>query len=348
MKRETENIKRIVVKVGSSTLTKNNEKLNMKYINDLVIQISNLVNKGYEVILVSSGAVAAGRNSIGNTIETNSIRQKQAVASIGQAELIYAYRNLFKVQEKHCAQILLVADDVKDVLRAYNLKNTFSILLSNGIIPIVNENDSVATQEIKVGDNDTLSSLVAEITKADILIILSDIDGLYDNNPKVNKDAKVIDFVENIDENIEKLVFKSDSKIGTGGMYTKISASKIATNAGISMVIASGKIKDVLERIIEGENIGTYFKAKERSTEKINDIYVKRNYKGEIYIEKEIKGNILVKDAIKINGEFKKGEIVKIINGENIEYAFVDIDKNDINSNEEEIENILVYKNNMY
>lgn len=255
----TINTKRIVIKVGTSTLTYETGLLNLNRIEKLVRQLCDLRNRGKEIVLVTSGAIGVGVRKLGLKVKPKSIPQKQAAAAIGQGILLQTYEKIFSQYGQIVAQVLLTKDDVTNKYRCNNAKNTFNELLKQGIIPIVNENDAVAVHEIKVGDNDTLSALVAKIVNADLLILLSDIDGLYDGDPKLNKNVKIINYVDKITDEIEALGGGSGTKFGTGGMVTKIKAAKIATSSGVSMIIANGSREDVIEDIVSNIEIGTLF-----------------------------------------------------------------------------------------
>jgi glutamate 5-kinase len=253
-------IKRIVVKVGTSTLTHTSGLLNLARIEGLVRQLADLHNQNYQVILVTSGAVGAGMGKLGLKTKPKSIPDKQAAAAVGQGILLHMYEKIFSEYGKTIAQILLTKDDFSNKHRSSNARNTFLALLRQGVIPIINENDAVVVDEIKVGDNDTLSAYVASLIDADLLILLSDIDGLYDENPNVNPDAKLIPFVESVTPEIEKTASGAGTKLGTGGMTTKITAAKIAGGSGTAMVIANGSKAGVIQSIVDCGEVGTLFK----------------------------------------------------------------------------------------
>ncbi|MBU5484927.1 glutamate 5-kinase [Clostridium sp. MSJ-11] len=256
-----EKVKTIVVKVGSSTLTYNNGLLNLNHIEGLVRQLSDLHNMGYNVVLVSSGAIGAGMGKLGLQERPKTIPEKQAAAAVGQGILMHMYEKVFSEYGKTVGQILLTKEDMTDDIRKNNAHNTFSSLLEQRVIPIINENDAVVVDEIKVGDNDTLSAYVAQLVNAELLILMSDIDGLYNCDPRKNSDAKIISFIEEITEEIVACAGGAGSNLGTGGMATKINAAKIATASGISMVIINGENSKNLRDILNGINIGTWFKA---------------------------------------------------------------------------------------
>jgi len=252
---------KIVIKVGTSTLAHSTGRLNIRRMEDLCKVISDLKNAGHELILVSSGAIGMGSGKLHLNGKPTDMPTKQAAAAVGQCELMYVYDKLFTEHNHTVAQILITAPDVEDVQRKTNFHNTLVRLMELGVLPIINENDTVSTDEIEIGDNDTLSAMVAASVGAQLLILLSDIDGLYDNNPNTNKDAKLISVVTDPDE-VEKYANSSDSQLGTGGMVTKISAARIANNAGCDMIIANGKQPRILYDIVDGKPVGTLFTKK--------------------------------------------------------------------------------------
>lgn len=257
---------RIVVKVGTSTLTNEIGKSDLRAFDKLACVLSDIQNKGYEVILVSSGAIAVGANKLKLKSKPESMRMKQAAAAVGQCSIMYLYDKFFNDYDKTTAQILLNAEDIEQEEKKENLTNTFNTLLELGIIPIVNENDSVSYTEIEseerlFGDNDMLSAVVAVLCKANKLVILSDINGLYDNDPRLYPDAKIIHTVNKIDESTFNLAGGAGSRRGTGGMKTKLHAARLATANGTDTVITNGKNPEALYDIIENKQIGTLFKA---------------------------------------------------------------------------------------
>ena len=255
---------RIVIKVGTSTLAHGTGLLNIKRVEEMCKVISDLKNAGHEIVLVSSGAIGMGLGKVGITRRTEDISTLQAGAAIGQCELMYVYDKLFGEYNHTVAQILMTGAYVAIDDYGKNLNNTLFRLLELGVIPIVNENDTVTTDEIVIGDNDTLGALIAERVKADMLIILSDIDGLYTSNPAVDPDAKRLEVIEEITDEIEALAGDKGSHLGTGGMITKIKAARMATENGIDMVIANGTDPEVLYDIIEGGGVCTRFPAKKK------------------------------------------------------------------------------------
>ena len=255
---------RIVVKVGSSTLTHNAGHINIRRMEALVKVLSDMKNAGKQVILVSSGAIAVGVGKLGLRERPQDMPTKQAAAAIGQCELMYIYDKLFSEYNHVVAQVLLTKDALENSHRESHVHNTFERLLEIGAIPIVNENDTVAVEEIEFGDNDTLSAMVACLLDADLLILMSDIDGLYDCDPRESDCARLIEYVDCIDSHIEKMASPSSGAMGTGGMSTKIHAAQMVTAHGIDMIIVNGKNPKVLYNLMDGMKEGTYFKACEK------------------------------------------------------------------------------------
>lgn len=254
---------RIVVKVGTSTLAHKTGNLNIRRVEELCKVLSDLKNAGHEVVLVSSGAIGMGLGKLSIVEKPSDIPTKQAAASVGQCELMYTYDKLFSEYNHTVAQILITGSDLKDPERHENFRNTVFRLIELGAIPVINENDTIATEEIVIGDNDTLSAIVATSINADILVILSDINGLFTGDPRKDKNAKLIKVVEEITPEIMELGGDSGTKLGTGGMKTKIIAAEIATGANIDMVVSNGENPDVLYDIIDGKDfVGTKFCAR--------------------------------------------------------------------------------------
>mgnify|MGYP000687571549 CR=1 FL=1 len=253
---------RIVVKVGTSTLAHSTGRLNIRHTEELVKVLSDLKNAGHEVILVSSGAIGMGVGKLSLSARPTDMSSKQACAAVGQCELMYTYDRLFSAYDHTVAQILLTGVDIEHASRRENIQNTLARLLELGALPVINENDTISTEEIAVGDNDTLSAIVAATVSADLLVLLSDIDGLYDGDPRKNPDAKLIPTVETVDERIIALGGGSGSSLGTGGMATKLLAAQIAVGAGCEMVIANGEKPELLYDIVAGKPIGTRFLVK--------------------------------------------------------------------------------------
>lgn len=250
---------RIVVKVGTSTLTHKNGNLNIRHMEELCKVLSDLKNAGDEVILVSSGAIGMGVGKLSLREKPSDMPTKQAAAAVGQCELMYTYDKYFSEYGHTIAQILLTGSDLQNEQRNTNFCNTINRLLEMGALPIINENDTVATEEIAVGDNDTLAAIVAVETKADRLILLSDIDGLYTADPRKDKNAKLIPEVTKITDEIEALGGDAGSALGTGGMHTKLNAAKLCTENGTDMIIINGADPKILYDIADGKKIGTIF-----------------------------------------------------------------------------------------
>ncbi len=252
---------KIVIKVGTSTLAHSTGRLNIKRIELLCKIVSDLRNAGHEIILVSSGAIGMGVGKLNLAERPRDVAGKQAAAAVGQCELMYTYDKLFSEYNHTVAQILLTADDLRTPERHTNFENTMKRLLEMQVLPIINENDTVATEEIGIGDNDTLSAFVAVSVGADILVLLSDIDGLFTADPHKDPTATLIERVDRIDEYILSLGGGKGSALGTGGMATKLRAAEIATEGGCDMIIANGSDPDLLYAIAEGKSVGTRFYA---------------------------------------------------------------------------------------
>ncbi|OUN07254.1 glutamate 5-kinase [Flavonifractor sp. An92] len=259
---------RIVVKVGTSTLTRSSGSMNLQNMEHLTRTLADLKGMGHEIILVSSGAIGVGTKKLRLEERPTELRMKQATAAVGQCMMMHLYDKLFSEYNRTVAQILLTGDDVEDPIRAEHLSSTFSALLELGVIPVVNENDSVSSAEIEtgrckvLGDNDTLSAIVARLCKADLLVLLSDIDGLYDADPRTHPDAKLIHHVSAITPELRAMAGGAGTWRGTGGMATKLHAAQLALDAGIDMVISNGARMEELYDIVAGKNIGTRFSAK--------------------------------------------------------------------------------------
>lgn len=267
--------KRIVIKIGSSTIThEQTGSLNLMKLEKLIRVLVDLRNQGKEVVLVSSGAIAVGRKALGLKEKPTDKAIKQACAAVGQARLMMVYQKLASEYNQVLSQVLMTKYTMTNDLSRENAQNTFRELLNFGVIPIVNENDTVSTDEIEFGDNDTLSALVAALIHADLLILLSDIDGLYTDDPHTNPDAVFIDFVEQIEDNLYEMGKGSFSSVGTGGMVTKIAAAKIAVDSGADMVIANGKDVSIINEIIAGAKIGTLFQAQKRADFHLIDYFI--------------------------------------------------------------------------
>ena len=270
--------KRIVIKIGSSSLTHSETgRLNLRKLEVLARELSDLRNQGKDVILVSSGAIATGVAALGMHEKPTELKGNQACAAVGQSRLMMIYQKLFSEYNQLSAQILMTKNTMVNNVNRKNAQNTFNELLSLGVSPIVNENDSISTYELqnleKFGDNDTLSAMVAALVRADLLILLSDIDGLFTDDPNTNPDAKFIDVVENLDDNLLNMgKGTSGSKVGTGGMATKLTAAQIASAAGVDMVIANGADFHIIHKITEGRKYGTLFVSQSKKEVYLIDI----------------------------------------------------------------------------
>ncbi len=256
---------RIVVKVGTSTLAHSTGRMNIRHVEDLVKVLSDLKNAGHEMILVSSGAIGMGVGKLNLPGKPSDMPTKQAAAAVGQCELMYTYDRLFLQYNHTVAQILLTGEDVDHTERRENFENTMERLLELGSLPIINENDTVATAEIKVGDNDTLGAIVARCVKADLLVLLSDIEGLYTADPRKDPSAKLIPVVEEVTPEIEALAGGVGSGLATGGMATKLRAAKMVAEVGCDMIITNGEHPEVLYDIAEGKAVGTRFMPRRRA-----------------------------------------------------------------------------------
>jgi glutamate 5-kinase len=325
-KKYLKNIKRVVIKIGSSSLTLKSGGLDIANMKKFTGEVRNVTKKGIEIIIVTSGAIAAGLKYLNILRRPNDISTLQAAASVGQVELMKAYDNLFSEYSLKVGQILLTKEDTTRRKQYLNIRNTIENLIKLNVIPIINENDSSAVDEIKFGDNDNLAALVSSLADADALIILSDIEGMYDKNPKTASDAKLIPFVEKVTPDIEKIAGGIGSTFGSGGMMTKIKAAKICSFSGIAMIIANSRMPDVLDKILNFESIGTFFVP--QTIKKVKSI--KRwiafgtRTKGSIIIDRgaedaiKNKGkSILAIGVVKISGDFNKGDTLKVLSIDN-------------------------------
>ena len=321
--------KRIVVKVGTSTLTHSTGKLNLWRIEKLVRELADLANQGKEMILVTSGAVGAGMELLKLTEKPKTIPEKQAAAAVGQGILMHTYEKFFSEYGQVVAQVLLTREDSVKRTRYTNCRNTLLTLIKMGVIPIINENDAVSIDELKIGDNDTLSAMVASIVDADVLIILSDVEGVYTDNPQSNPDAQLLDEILDITPEMEAQAGGPGTLRGTGGMYTKVQAGKIAVNSGISMVIASGLRDGVLREVLIGKNVGTIFLSKE------NRLQVRKRWlafgartQGVITIDKGCEtailsggSSLLAAGITAVTGDFDHGNTISVVTREGREIA---------------------------
>ncbi|CAG9621863.1 glutamate 5-kinase [Sutcliffiella rhizosphaerae] len=318
-------IKRLVIKIGSSSLTSTHGEISRKKLERLVDDVAKLKDIGYEVLLVSSGAVAAGYRKLGCLNRPTSLPEKQAAASIGQGLLMEAYSELFLSNGYVASQILITREDFSDENRYNNARNTANVLLERGIVPIFNENDTVTVNRLKFGDNDTLSAKVAGLIDADLLIILSDIDGLYDGDPRINKDATLLRKVEEITPEIDAAAGESASSVGTGGMKSKIDAVKIAMASGIPAFLGRAGTPNILLKAIKKQATGTYFQLKSNSVNlnhKKQWIAFNSGPEGEVVLSETAdvsmlgEKQLLPSDISQVIGEFKEGSVVKILDYE--------------------------------
>lgn len=251
--------KKIMIKIGSSTITTKDGTVNKEFIENFAVQVKALMDMGKQVIIVSSGARIAGVSTLRKWSRKEDISYKQALCAIGQVELMDSYRRIFINHGIHVGQILLTKGDLEDDHRILNIRNTLFTLLDEGVVPIINENDSVCVDEIKIGDNDILAAKTTVLWNADLLLMLSDIDGIYDKNPREYKDTNLISVVENISELEKNISIGEANSFGTGGIQTKIEAAKIVNRYGITLLIANGKKHDIIYKLMEGTETGTQF-----------------------------------------------------------------------------------------
>tara|TARA_B110000438_G_scaffold63613_1_gene64111 strand:- start:4366 stop:5517 length:1152 start_codon:yes stop_codon:yes gene_type:complete len=322
-----ENSKIIVIKIGSSLLIDKDKKIRKKWLYDFSKDIRELLNQNKRIIIVSSGAIAMGCKKLNLNKKNLKLDKSQAVASIGQIELMNLFSEIFIKSKINISQILLTLEDTEQRRRALNAKRTFENLFQLNFVPIVNENDSIATSEIKYGDNDRLASRVAQISNADSLILLSDVDGLYNKNPKINKSAKLIKEVKNINVDIEQLATNHTSEYGTGGMKTKIDAAKICQLSGCKMAIANGLPTRPIKKIMEKNNCTWFLPKISKLDARKKWIISSISPKGELVIDDGAKqalnkGKSLLAAGIKkVSGNFNKGDHIKIVDKENKERA---------------------------
>ncbi len=323
------NSRTLIVKVGSSLVTNNGEGLDRAAIAAWATQISQLVKQGKQIALVSSGAVAEGMQRLGWKKRPVEVNELQAAAAVGQMGLVQMYESCFAEHGLHTAQVLLTHEDLSDRKRYLNARSTLKTLLDLKVIPIINENDTVVTEEIRFGDNDTLAALVANLIEADTLVILTDQQGLYSADPRKDKDAKFINFEIAGNGALEKMAGGAGSNVGTGGMLTKILAAKRAASSGAHTVIASGREKDVLLRLSAGEAIGTHLKSSQIKT------LAKKQWladhlrvggklvldAGAVKVLKADGKSLLPIGVIEVKGSFERGDVVACVNEENVEVA---------------------------
>ncbi|MEZ9596134.1 glutamate 5-kinase [Shewanella sp. 10N.261.52.F9] len=349
--------RRVVVKLGTSVLTSGSLKLDKAHMVELTRQMAGLIEAGIEVVLCTSGAIAAGKEHLGYPELPDTIANKQMLAAVGQSQLILAWSQLFSIYGLHVGQLLLTQADLYDRERYLNARDYLNALLKRGIIPVVNENDAVATEEIKVGDNDNLSARAALLCDADLLILLTDQKGLFDADPRTDPNAKLITEVENIDDSLRKLAGGAVSGLGTGGMATKLEAADIARRAGVEVVIASGKHKDVIQKAVCSNPVGTHFTALEHPLEcRKQWILAGPKVQGQVILdtgaiaEVTKKGrSLLSKGIVEVKGLFQRGDTIEFTDGKGkvhgkgmSRYGSVDVDKM-VGKHSNNIEDMLGY-----
>lgn len=312
---------RIVVKLGTSTLTGGTPHLNRQRMLEIVQQVARLHQQGHEISVVSSGATAAGRERLGFPDLGRSVPAKQMLSAVGQSRIMHFYSQLFDIFDIVVAQVLLTRDDLSNRTRYLNARDTMLTLIERRIIPIINENDTIATNEIRVGDNDNLSAMVATTIEADLLIILTDQRGLYTADPRRRPDARLIEVVEKIDDSIYAIAGGSGTRLGTGGMTTKIEAAHTASRGGITTVIAPGIEENVLVRVVGGESIGTRFLPQGTTPESRKRWILTDKPQGAVHIDDgafrvllDGKASLLPVGITRITGDFERGEIVSVVN----------------------------------
>ncbi|MDB9746460.1 glutamate 5-kinase [Candidatus Pelagibacter sp.] len=321
------NSKIIVIKIGSSLLVDKNKKIRKKWLLTFAKDIQELKFKNKKIIIVSSGAIALGCIKMNYNKKNIKLDKSQAIASIGQIELMNLFSSTFSKYKLNISQILLTLEDTEERRRSLNAKRTFENLFDLNFIPIVNENDTIATAEIKYGDNDRLASRVAQITNADTLVLLSDVDGLYTKNPKIFKDAKIIKKVENFSEDLKNINIKGNNEFGSGGMITKIEAAKICQLSGCNMIIANGLYLNPINKIIRKDNYTLFISKVSKLDARKKWIISSISPKGELIIDEGAKkalknGKSLLAAGIKkVNGKFNKGDHIKILDKTNKECA---------------------------
>lgn len=348
----------IVIKIGTSTLTDTNEAIDHEYIDSVARQVNEIKSQGYKALIVTSGAIRAGMEMLGLKSKPKTIPEKQAVAAVGQGSLMRIYSDIFGNHGLLTGQVLLTRDDFSSRKRYLNLRNTLYTLLENGIVPIINENDTVAIDEIRVGDNDNLAALTASSLQADLLLLLSDVNGLYTADPATDGSAHLIHEVTKIDSRIKSIAGGAGTQMGTGGMRTKITAAEISMNSGVKMIIANGRIPDVIVKAANGEHVGTIFlPSDEHLGGRKRWIAFGASIKGKIVVndgaKKMIINNgksVLAAGIIDVIGNFSSGDMVAVIDkeGNQIARGFVNYSAAEIDrikgKHSSDIEEVLGYK----
>jgi glutamate 5-kinase len=322
-------VKRIVIKIGSRVLTGDGNGLDPDFLKSLAGDVAGFRKHGHDVVIVSSGAVAAGVKDMGLVERPRTIPQKQAAAAVGQSSLMQSFKNAFSEYDLKVAQILLTGDDLSNRQRFLNARATLDTLLSYGVVPVINENDTVVVEEIKFGDNDNLSALVTNLAEADLLVIMTDIDGFYDSDPRVNPDARLIPLVKAVTRDIERAGGGSGSAVGTGGMATKLAAAKKATQYGVPTIIINGRKPDTLNRALAGEDVGTFFlPATDSLNRRKHWIAYTLRPKGTITVDAgavEVlsrQGRSLLPSGVSgVEGDFDRGSCVRVYGPDGTEFA---------------------------
>ena len=322
-------VKRLVVKVGSGLISAPGQGLLPDRIGALADELAALAKDGREVVVVSSGAIAAGMARLGLTQRPRSIPEKQAAAAVGQSALMWHYEQAFARHGIRVAQVLVTQEDISARPRYLNARNTLQVLLRFRVVPVVNENDTVAVEEIKVGDNDNLAALVAALIDADLLVILTDVDGLYTGDPRVDPEARRLETVDAVTEEIERLVWDADGQVSVGGMSTKLEAARKVTSSGIPMVIASGRVPGTLRRVLRGEPLGTYFVPRgDRLAGRKRWIAFAVPPQGRLTVDAGARSalvergkSLLPSGVVEVEGEFHAGEVVSLSAADGKEFA---------------------------
>ncbi len=357
MRQPLNHTKRCVIKIGSALLTNNGLGLNQTGIHHWAEQMSALRQQGIELVLVSSGAVAEGMSRLGWKKRPHALHELQAAAAMGQMGLIQAYESVFQQHDYHTAQVLLTHDDLSNRQRYLNARSTLRTLLGLGVIPVVNENDTVVFEEIQFGDNDTLAALVANLIEADHLIILTDQDGLYEQDPRQHPDAKLITETTANNTSLDAMVAGSAGVLGRGGMLTKLRAARLAARSGCSTVIAHGRETDILLRLAQGEALGTYLTAEQTQvTARKQWLASHLQLRGQLVLDagacrvlSQQGGSLLAVGVIGVNGSFQRGEVVACVTeqGEEIARGLVNYDSHEVvkllGQSSDKIESILGY-----
>jgi glutamate 5-kinase len=354
-------IKRVVIKIGSSLLTRGGQGLDKTAIAAWVKQMADIKHQDIDVVLVSSGAVAEGMCRLNLKVRPNTLHELQAAAAIGQMGLVRVFDDNFQQHALHAAQILLTHDDLSNRKRYLNARSTLLTLINFGVVPIINENDTVATEEIRFGDNDTLAALVANLIEADLLIILTDQQGLFTSDPSINPDATLISEISVNDTRLEQMAGESRSGLGRGGMYTKVRAARLASRSGAATIVAAGIIDDVIKKVLAGNELGTHFLPDAEPL-----VSRKRWLAGQLQLKGQLtldagaihalknEGKSLLSVGVRsVNGQFERGELVACLDESGIEIArgLINYNKTETQliagKNSSEFENILGYLDDM-